>query len=532
MEKNFIIKSISKYKYKIFFLMCSCLLYMGISIINATYTGKYVDFWVGNFTYSNLITFVKILFLLGILEIFVGMANQYYSAKIQAKLVFDINYVLLDHIKRLPLEFFRGKDSFYINQRLNSDSNIVATFTLGFCMKITTLIVCFISLFFMLIKLDVCITLVVYLGLPIYIILYNFLKRYLYTKTLEFKEAQNVFFSLMGKQLKNISYIKINSLYEQLNEKLQNEFPRFFTKIEKYLKAGIAFGSFSNILVNLFNLFLYVYVGAKVIEGTMSVGEFITIQAYYKLVISSMEEAVALLKQYPDYKVSYMRLLEILETSKEYTGKIYLEEVNSIRVENLSVVFQGQKVFEDFSYNFKRGKIYLLKGRNGIGKSTLVKAILGLYSSEMQGNIWYDDYDSTELDLYAMRKEKIAIIDQECEFFFDSIEENIKMNIPECNIDQINKWSSFLGLQINEEKYKKNITSTQLSGGERQKVAIIRGLLKESQILFLDEPTSALDNKSVDILLKQIEKKKADCIIIMISHDDRCDIIADEIIVL
>ena len=92
----------------------------------------------------------------------------------------------------------------------------------------------------------------------------------------------------MGKQLKNISYIKLNSLYEQLNEKFKEEFPRFFLIVQKYLKTGIFFGSLSNILENLFNIFLFTYAGVRVIDGTMTVGEFIAIQGYYKLVMSSI----------------------------------------------------------------------------------------------------------------------------------------------------------------------------------------------------------------------------------------------------
>lgn len=356
------------------------------------------------------------------------------------------------------------------------------------------------------------------------------MKNSLYVKTLEFKEAQNRLFSFMGKQLKNISYIKLNSLYEQLNKKLDNEFPRFISSVQKYLKAGIVFGSLSNVLENIFNIFLFTYAGAKVIEGTRSVGEFIIIQGYYKLVMSSIEEAMVLLKQYPDYKVSYIRLMEIWRTPREHIGQIHLNEINSIKVKNLGLTFQEQQIFKDFSCDFERGKIYLIKGKNGIGKSTLIKTILGLYIPGMKGSIQFDYHDIKDVDTYSIRKEQVAIVDQDSEFFFDSIEENISMNISEISTSQIQKLKSMFNLQIKDRKY--DITSTQLSGGERQKIAIIRGLLKNSQILFMDEPTSALDNKSVDILLSEIVRKKDKRITIIISHDDRCDIIADKTILL
>lgn len=531
-KENFIINRILNYKYKIVCLMGSCLLYMGISIAKTTYMGKYVDFLIDDFGYGSLLEFVKLLFILGMISIIVGIANQYFSAKMQANIVFDINYELLEHIKKLPLEFFRGKDSFYINQRVNSDSNVVATFILSLCMKTITLLIYFISLFFILIRLDICITIVVYLGLPIYVVFYNLLRNSLYVKTLKFKEAQNRLFSFMGKQLKNISYIKLNSLYEQLNEKFKEEFPRFFLIVQKYLKTGIFFGSLSNILENLFNIFLFTYAGVRVIDGTMTVGEFIAIQGYYKLVMSSIEEAAGLLKQYPDYKVSYARLMEIWNTPRENKGEMSLNNINSIKVKDLVLAFHEQSIFNRVSCEFKKGKIYLLKGKNGIGKSTLIRTILGLYISEMNGNIWYNDYNIRDIDLYCIRKNHIAIIDQDSEFFFDSVEGNISINISEFNVQKMQELAMMFNLQISNQKYASNITSSQLSGGERQKIAIIRALLKNPQVLLMDEPTSALDNKSVDIMLSEIKKKKGERITIIISHDKRCDSIADKIIFL
>ena len=85
----------------------------------------------------------------------------------------------------------------------------------------------------------------------------------------------------MGKQISNIFFIKINSLYELLNLKLLSVYPAFFSSVKKYLKSSILFSSTSSIIENIFNIFLYVFTGIEVLNNRMTIGEFIIIKGYY-----------------------------------------------------------------------------------------------------------------------------------------------------------------------------------------------------------------------------------------------------------
>ncbi len=497
-----------------------------LNISKTLYTGRYIDFLTNELSVTGLYRFVIILFVLGILGIIFNFLNAYYMAKIQTDIAFKINYDVLDYVKKLPLSFFDGKDSFYLNQRINSDSNVIVAFLMNTAIKLTTLLLSFITLFTILFRLNISVTCIILITIPIYLLLYNVFKSSLYKRTLEFKEAQNHLFSFMGKQFSNITYIKINSLYELLNKKLMDSYPLFLNSAVKYIKASILFSSTGSIIENIFNIFLFVFTGIEVLNNRMTIGEFIIIKGYYAMVMSSLGEFAGILKQIPDAKVAYNRLMEIINLDKEINGRKYLSGITQISGENVKLILHEKLIWGKLNFQFEKGNIYLIKGINGAGKSSLIKCILGLYMEEMEGAIKYNENSIENLDLYNIRKNVVAVVDQDAEFFFDSIWDNVSPNNESMNEKKMMKYFSMFGLQIEKSEVHRN--SKHLSGGEKQKISIIKALLKEPEILILDEPTSALDTYSVDKLIEEINENKEHRITIVITHDERFVSIADK----
>lgn len=522
---QYIKKIIRNNIFRLCLLLVVSIVVLLLNVTKTLYVGKYIDFLTNELNVVNLYKFVGILFILGILSILFNFVNAYYTAKIQTDITFKVNFDVLDHVKHLPLIFFSDKDSFYINQRINADSNVIVSFLISSFIKITTLIFSFIVLFTILLKLNVHITIIAVITIPVYLTLYNIFKKLLYNRTLEFKEVQNRLFSFMGKQISNIFFIKINSLYELLNLKLLSVYPAFFSSVKKYLKSSILFSSTSSIIENIFNIFLYVFTGIEVLNNRMTIGEFIIIKGYYSMVMTSLGEFAGILKQFPDAMVAHHRLLEILNFFKEPDGTRMLNKISIISGDNISLLLQDKQIIQNFSFQFIKGKIYLISGKNGVGKSSLIKCILGLYRKEMKGEIKYNDNNINEIDLYNIRKKIISVVDQDAEFFFDSVIENISYNNNNINYKKVEEYMLKFGLQIGYKETQNNVRH--LSGGEKQKISIIRALLKDPEVLILDEPTSALDTYSVDKLIEEINEQKMNRITIVISHDERFINIAD-----
>lgn len=195
----------------------------------------------------------------------------------------------------------------------------------------------------------------------------------------------------------------------------------------------------------------------------------------------------------------------------------------SICLNNLSISFSNRVVLEDANYCFHFGKKYLLIGKSGIGKSSLLNAIIG-YIKVSKGNICiYDDIkgdkiNSNERDFNDL----IGYVHQKPFLFIGNLVENISMFSKEPDLEKINKIIKQCKLEeFVAQRGLYNIldnSSNNISVGEMQRISLARILYLDKPILFLDEITSSLDQKNSDDInniIKNIDNK----LIILISHN-------------
>lgn len=524
-------KHLNKYKYIIGFTLFINLILTLINLSNTYITGKYIDLLISSKSMQTIYIFSATLFILGLSNILFGNINTFISAKLQANMVFDINFEVIQHVKKLPIKFFKNLDSVYLNQRINGDANTIVNFIISMTVQVIIHILTFIIVLYILKEKNSTLSLLVLISIPIYLLIYIIFEKKLYKSTLSYKEEQNKFFSKMNKQLSNISFIKLNSLFDSLDKELLQSYPIFLKSVLKYIKCNYYFSSVGSIIDNIFNIILFLYGGIAIYKNKMTIGDFIIIQNYYLLLLQSISYLTSTLKSYPEVKVCYNRVLEILNTDIEENGKILMNSINSINLKNINLKFDNKTIINNFNYLFEKGKVYIIKGENGVGKSTLIKLILGLYIDEFHGNIFYNDFNIKDINIYDSRKRLISIIDQEPLMIHSDLYENITQNIDNMDYKSMNNLIDTFnlnGLNYNidqELNYQKVF-----SGGEKQKISIIRSLLKNPDVIVMDEPTSALDINSTKILIDKIKKLKSNKIIIIISHDKRLDCISDEII--
>lgn len=191
------------------------------------------------------------------------------------------------------------------------------------------------------------------------------------------------------------------------------------------------------------------------------------------------------------------------------------------KIVNLNKSFKNQKVIENFNYKFNDKGLYSIIGKSGSGKSTLLN-ILASFETLDSGKIYFNNKDIsllTNRQKKELIKQEIGMVFQDF-FLFNNytVLQNIKImcNISNIKYDEVDILKLLEKLNILEIKTKK---VNELSGGEKQRVAILRCILKKSSVILCDEPTGNLDSENSQIvynILKELSKSR---LIILVTHD-------------
>ena len=272
----------------------------------------------------------------------------------------------------------------------------------------------------------------------------------------------------------------------------------------------------------LFNI-LYLLSGIMIWNDTLTIGGLLVISSYFTYILepvslfSSIGLILSDIKPAIDKYEEYMSYPEDENTGSEI--KLSLEESNyQIGIKNLSFKYNENLVLKNISVSFEYGKKYALIGDNGAGKTTIIDLILRF----VRYNEGLIELNNKPIDLYkiAQYRDLFAVVTQQSNLFDASIKENItafgKYALDQKIMDK--PLFSFIKDLPDGLNTKVGSKSSMLSGGEKQKIALARALVKKAPILILDEPTSNYDSESKKNFYDLLAEIK--CTTIIISHDE------------
>jgi len=259
------------------------------------------------------------------------------------------------------------------------------------------------------------------------------------------------------------------------------------------------------------------------------VGDVVVFQALFLSVLNSLDGVFRLLPNLANVRESrdsVNELLTVPEAEDTNCGTVIHSAAGDIVAENVTFAYPGsdRKILDNFSITILGGSIVGVTGRNGAGKTTLLKLLTG-YLAPSGGRIAVDGIDLCRRDLRAFR-ERVASVFQESLLITGTLEDNITLKDDRYGAADIRRALELSGADTLVARMPDGLAHRidfngggGLSGGERQKLAIARALIRRPDILIFDEVTNHLDYSSRLKMRDLLARLRGRTTVLLVSHD-------------
>mgnify|MGYP000368491630 FL=1 len=283
------------------------------------------------------------------------------------------------------------------------------------------------------------------------------------------------------------------------------------------------------------------WLGAKeVVTGALTIGELVMINAYMLQLFLPLNFLGFVYREIRRALTDLENMLGLLNKKPQVTQRPHAQHLciskGNIAFNNVSFSYDANRpILSNISFKVKAGSKVAVVGASGAGKSSLARLLYRFYDISA-GSITIDNQAIDSVTLDSLRK-AIAIVPQDTVLFNTSIRENIAYGRPTASDSEIDKaiemahLKDFISTLAQDDKTLVGERGLKVSGGEKQRIAIARAILKQSPILIFDEATSALDSHAEQAILKAMRDVTQNHTSIVIAHRLSTIVDADNILV-
>lgn len=460
------------------------------------------------------------------------------AAYIRKTLVYLKNDVFSSVLKKDMKSFGEENSAKYISV-LTNDVNMIEQDYILNIFNLVNYAVAFVLAFASVLSINVLVTIVIFaVGIATFTIPQLFGKK-LSQKKSEYSSEMEVLTAKTKDLLSGFEVIRNFNIYDKAKQVYEKSNTNTEIKKQKFSVFSGVVDSVAELMGTLMFIAPIVFGGYFVMKGSMTVGTLVALIQLMNNLANPLANSIQIINKIRSLKSISEKIKGIVKNDHGNNDEelFNLTSFNkNIEFKNVSFSYDGFKnAIENVNLTFEKGKKYALVGASGSGKSTILKLLLRYYDT-YSGGIILDGLDLQKINVDDIYR-NLSVIQQNVFMFDGSIRDNIGL-YGDYSSEQILKAAEDAGLLKFIKSLDKGINEKigenggRLSGGEKQRIAIARALIKNSSILLLDEGTSALDNETAYNIEKSILSLK-DITSIVVTHKLMGEVLKryDEIIV-
>jgi ATP-binding cassette subfamily B protein len=438
------------------------------------------------------------------------------------------------------MSFFQKNKTGDLMSRITNDlSNVRMLFGPGIMYTANTIVVAVFAVLLML-RINWQLTLLALLPLPAVSLSVRHFGKKIHDLT---EQSQGKLADLSARVQESMAGIRVVKAFVQEDHEIR-EFEEMnrglVAKNRELIRVQSVFYPTMELMIGLAIVVVIWFGGRQVIQGSMSLGDFVAFNIYLGRLTWPMIALGWVVNLLERGRASMQRLNYILDTVPDVKDDAAavddFEVQGSIEFRNLTFAYNGTSTLRNVSLSIPQGKTVAIVGATGAGKSTLVQLIPRLYNAPPD-SLFIDGVPIEKIPLAALRS-AIGFIPQDTFLFGETIRENIAFGVESATDAQIQRAAEISNIDADVQAFpnkyqtlvgERGIT---LSGGQKQRTAISRAVIRDPKILILDDALSSVDTYTEEQILRELKHVMRNRTSILISHRVSTVKEADEIIVL